>query len=118
MKFLRRDSFRTARLGGNIRKKKKWRKPTGRDNKMREKRRGYPAVVSIGYRKARKLRDTNMNKNIVLVSNIEELQKIDASKSSVIFAKIGKRKRIEMLKIAQSKGIHVMNIRKETGGKK
>ena len=49
VKFLRRQAARYAKFGNGKGKKAKWRKPTGRDNKMREKRKGYPAVVSIGY---------------------------------------------------------------------
>ena len=50
-KFLRRTSNRYGKLGKNRRKKQVWKKPRGRDNKMREKRRGYPQVVSIGHKK-------------------------------------------------------------------
>ena len=31
--------------------KQKWKKPTGRDNKMREKKKGHPATVDVGYMK-------------------------------------------------------------------
>jgi len=36
-KFLRRTWSRYSKLGRKRKKKQKWRKPTGRDNKMREK---------------------------------------------------------------------------------
>ncbi|MBD3247626.1 hypothetical protein GF378_03335, partial [Candidatus Pacearchaeota archaeon] len=49
-KFIRRMHRRHSKLGKKRKKKQVWRKPTGRDNKMREKRKGYPAVVSVGYR--------------------------------------------------------------------
>ena len=52
-RFLRRLTNRYLKLGKKRKKKQKWRKPKGRHNKMREKERGYPAVVSIGYRKNR-----------------------------------------------------------------
>ncbi len=40
-KFLRRNWNKYKRIGKGNKKKQKWRKPRGRDNKMREKRRGY-----------------------------------------------------------------------------
>jgi len=46
-RFLRRLTNRYLKLGKKRKKKQKWRKPKGRHNKMREKERGYPAVVSI-----------------------------------------------------------------------
>ena len=49
VKFLRRQAARYAKFGNGRGKKAKWRKPTGRDNKMREKIKGHPVVVSIGY---------------------------------------------------------------------
>ena len=37
-KFLRRDSVRFSKIGKNRKKIQKWRKPKGRDSKMRLKR--------------------------------------------------------------------------------
>jgi len=53
-KFLRRTWNRYTKLGRKRKKKQKWRRPTGRDNKMREKRRGYPKIVSVGYKNSGK----------------------------------------------------------------
>ena len=53
-KFLRRTWSRYSKLGKQRKKKQIWKAPKGRDNKMREKRKGYPAVVSIGYKKPQK----------------------------------------------------------------
>lgn len=50
-KFKRRTWSRYSKLGRKRKKKQVWRKPTGRDNKMREKRKSYPKVVSTGYEK-------------------------------------------------------------------
>ena len=103
MKFLRRTWNRYPKLGKRGKKKQVWRRPTGRDNKMREKRRGYPAVVSIGYKKKKKL-----GKRII-VRNIKELDAIKKNEI-VIIGKIGKKKKIEILKKAEEKKIPVQNI--------
>ena len=67
-KFLRRTSNRYSKLGRKRKKKQVWRKPKGRDNKMREKRRGYPAVVSIGYKKGK-------HKTQIIINNVKDLEK-------------------------------------------
>ena len=101
MKFLRRDWFRF----GKFKKKKnqKWRKPTGRDNKMREKRKGYPVVVSIGYKKSGR-------KKQFIVNNLSDLEKVE-KRELVILGKIGKKKRIEILNRAKEKGIKISNLK-------
>ena len=43
-KFIRQESWRYDRLAEN------WRKPKGKDNKMRKQKSGMPAIVKVGYR--------------------------------------------------------------------
>ena len=95
-KFLRRTWNRYAKLGKGSKKKQKWRRPTGRDNKMREKRRGYPVVVSVGYKGAEesrgkikcrsaypKLRNEGA-KTPVLIKNIQELEKVGKNQIAIL----------------------------------
>lgn len=105
-KFLRRIWKRHSKLGKRRKKKQVWRKPKGRDNKMREKRKGYPAVVSIGYKKGRK------KKVPFVVRNINDLNKIKKSpeKYFITLGKLGKKKKIEILKKAKDAGIPIQNI--------
>lgn len=100
--FLRRNWDKFSRLGKNRRKKQVWRSPKGRHNKMRLKRKGYPAVVSIGYKKEE-------NKKAVIVTNPKELEKI-VKGEIIIVGKVGNRKRMEIVKKAREKGIQVQNI--------
>ncbi len=65
-KFLRRIHNRYSKLGRRRKKKQIWRRPTGRDNKMRERRRGYPARVQIGYKK-------NEHEEFETINNVKEL---------------------------------------------
>jgi large subunit ribosomal protein L32e len=102
-KFLRRTWTRYAKLGKGVKKNQKWRKPTGRDNKMREKRKGKPAVVSVGYKKSERER-----KKFFLVKNIKDLKK--TKEKEVLFANIGKKKKIELAKEAKKQGIKVLNL--------
>ena len=103
-RFLRRIWSRYPKLGRGRRKKQKWRKPKGRDNKMREKRKGYPVVVSIGYRK-----NNAERKRIKIISNLNDLNNI-SKEDVIILGKIGKRKKIEVLKKALEMKIPIQNI--------
>jgi len=102
--FSRRDSSRYSKLGKGRKKKQKWRRPTGRDNKMRDNRRGYPSVVSIGHKKSK-----IKNQKLILVKNIKDLEKI--KKEDVVFlGKIGRKKKMEIAKEANQKKIDFSNL--------
>ena len=105
--FLRRTWSRYPKLGRGRKKKQTWRRPTGRDNKMREKREGYPAVVSIGYKKSKKL-----GKKIVVVMNLKDLEEIKKNEITII-GRVGKKKKIEILQKAKEKKISFQNINTE-----
>ena len=103
MKFLRRSADRYSKLGKRRKKKQTWRKPTGRDNKMREKRRGYPPIVSIGYG------TKNKSKQIVKIMNQKDLDKVGKNDVAII-GNVGKKKRIEIVNKANEKRIKFENI--------
>jgi large subunit ribosomal protein L32e len=86
-----------------------WRKPTGRDNKMREKRKGYPAVVSIGYRSDKTVRGSIEEKQPIMVYNVKDLLKLKKEEIAII-ANVGKKKKLEIAKKAQEMKIEVHNI--------
>ncbi len=108
-KFLRRKNKAYSKLGKGRKKKQIWRKPTGRDNKMREKRRGYPAIVSIGYCSAKISRDALKNKQPIIIMNISDLSKIKKSEIAVIGA-VGKKKKLEIAKKAKEMKIEIYNM--------
>jgi large subunit ribosomal protein L32e len=102
-KFLRRDSARHFQFGKRRKKMLKWRRPTGRDNKMRDRRRGYPARVSIGYKNKKE------SKKLILVQNIFDLEKVQKG-NLILLANVGKKKKIEIIKKAHEKKIEFVNI--------
>ncbi len=102
MKFLRRISNRYSKLGKRRKKKQIWRRPTGRDNKMRERRRGYPARVNIGYK------NPEQEKNII-VNNVKELERI-GKKDNIVVGNVGKKKKIEIVKKAKELNINLLNL--------
>jgi len=108
-KFLRRTWNRYSKLGKRRKKKQVWRKPKGRDNKMREKRKGYPQIVSVGYQKNKKLKGRIECKQPVIIKNIKEIGKVKKDEI-VILGNIGKKKKIEIAKKAKEKGIEIHNL--------
>lgn len=109
MKFLRRTWNRYSKLGKGRKKKQVWRKPKGRDNKMREKRKGYPKVVSIGYGNKKKKVGLINDKKKVIVRNLGDLEKIKKNEI-VIIGSIGERKRLEIVKRAKENKIEIYNL--------
>ncbi len=108
-KFMRRDWTRLAKLGKKVKKNQTWKRPTGRDNKMREKRRGYPAVVSIGYRTDKIERGKIYDKKLVTVNNARELEKVGKNEIAVL-GSVGKKKKLEIANRAKEKGIEIQNL--------
>ena len=113
MKFLRRGSIRHSKLGKKRKKKQVWRNPTGRHNKMRGKRKGYPAVVSIGYRKKKNERGKILDKIPILVNNLRDLEKV-TGKDIVLIGRVGKKRKIDIMKKAKEMNleIHKLNPKK------
>lgn len=109
VKFLRRSTKRYKKLGWGRKKKQRWKKPTGRDNKMREKRRGYPVVVSIGYGTDKKVRGCLDDKKPVLVKTLGDLKKI-GEKEIGIMGSIGKKKKIEIVEKAKEMRLTFFNL--------
>lgn len=102
IKFLRRNTTKHLKLGKKRTKQQKWRNPTGRHNKMRNKRKGYPAKVEIGYKKNRE------KETPVVVNNVDELQK--NKKSLIIIGKVGRKKRVEIAEKAKEMKISIQNL--------
>jgi large subunit ribosomal protein L32e len=104
-KFIRQESWRYDRLAES------WRKPKGKDNKMRLQKSGVPALVKVGYRgpkAARGLHPSGYRDN--LIHNTAELVKLDPKKDAArIGHTVGKKKRIEIINKAVELGIKVLN---------
>jgi large subunit ribosomal protein L32e len=108
-KFLRRKVHAYSKLGKGRKKKQVWRKPTGRDNKMREKRKGYPATVSIGYGSEIKTKGMLKEKTPVTIRNIADLKKLNKKDIAVIGA-VGKKKKLEIATEAKKMKIEIYNM--------
>lgn len=111
-KFLRRTSNRYAKLGKGVKKNQKWRKPTGRDNKMREKRKGYPSVVQVGYKTDKIFRGSLNKKQPIMIMNVKDLNKIKESGIAIV-GSVGKKKKLEIAKKAKEMKIEIYNMNAE-----
>jgi LSU ribosomal protein L32E len=104
--FIRADAWKVKRLEDSG-----WRRPKGLDTKMRLKRKGWPPVVNIGYRKIKEARYLHPSGLVeVLVHNTEEVKKLDKNKHIIrIASSVGKKKRLQIIEIANKLGIKVAN---------
>ncbi len=112
-KFIRSDTRRHLRLGSKRRKLQKWRKPRGRHNKIRRKRYSYPIAPTPGLKKPIELANKIQGLTPVLVHNTKELSVLDKS-SIAILARVGAKKKLELIKMAEEKKIKIANL----GGKR
>jgi len=71
---------------------------------MRNKKRGYPKTVSIGYRKSEKDRIKEK-----IIKTFEDMKKVHKGERIKI-AKFGKKNREKIAEIAKEKGIIIENI--------
>jgi large subunit ribosomal protein L32e len=91
-KFVRQESWRYDRLAEN------WRKPKGKDNKMRLQVSGVPRLVKVGYRGPKISRGLHPSGYIDrLVSNVHEVENLNPqSEAARISHTVGKLKKKEM----------------------
>ena len=104
-KFVRQESWRYDRLSES------WRRPKGKDNKMRLQVSGVPRLVKVGYRGpkvSRGLHPSGYTDNLVF--NRNDLMRLDPKKDAARMGHaVGKRKRIEIIAKASELGIKVLN---------
>ena len=103
--FVRQESWRYKKLAPN------WRKPKGKDNKMRKQVSGVPPLVKVGYKGPRKSRGLHPSGyNDILVFNTRDLSKIDPKVEAVRIAHgVGNKKRIDIVTEATKLKIKILN---------
>ncbi|MBC7130753.1 50S ribosomal protein L32e [Candidatus Bathyarchaeota archaeon] len=104
--FVRQESWRYDRL------KENWRRPKGIDNKMRQKRKGWPATVSVGYRSPKAARGLHPSGyEEVLVHNLDEIRDINPETQAIRIAHtVGKRTRVMIIAEAKKRNIKILNL--------
>ncbi|MEA1904959.1 MAG: 50S ribosomal protein L32e [Candidatus Hadarchaeota archaeon] len=109
-KFKRQESPRLKRLG------KSWRRPRGKDSKMRLGEKGKPSVPKIGHRGPRFARGVHPSGLAeVLVNAPEDVERVDPGKQAIrVASRVGRRKKEQILRRAGERKIKVLN----PGGRK
>jgi large subunit ribosomal protein L32e len=104
-RFVRQESWRLVRV------KERWRRPRGKNSKMRLGMRGWPKTVKIGYKKNRKGRGLHPSGlEEVIVRRAADLEKINAKTQIVkISHTVGERNRIAIMERAQALELTVAN---------
>ena len=104
-KFSKFESWRLVRV------KDYWRRPTGIDNKMRQKRKGWPKSVKVGYRSPRAVRGLHPSgMEEVAVFNVGDLTIVDPeTQVARIGGSVGARKRSAIVSEAENLGIRILN---------
>ena len=109
--FVRSDTNRFSRLGKGRRKLRKWRRARGKSNKMRLNRAGYSSVPKVGFGTPRKEAHKVGGLIPKLVHNLKELEALGKNHAAII-ARVGARKKLELIKKADELKIKVINLGK------
>lgn len=91
--------------------KPSWRRARGLHSKIRAKKKNKVKAPTVGYGAPKEMRYLHPSGfREVLVSNVNELQKVDTKTEAVKIAhSVGKRKRVEIVKKAEELKIKVLN---------
>ncbi len=104
-KFLRSETWKHK----SFKNDPKWRKPRGKDNKMRMKRSGKQPLVSVGYRGPKEVRGTHASGlREIMIANPAQIEGLE----NVIIrinATVGNKKKIEIVKKAVESNLKIAN---------
>ncbi|MBS3123389.1 hypothetical protein J4437_02005 [Candidatus Woesearchaeota archaeon] len=106
---------KAANFSGRV--KDRWRTPRGRHSPIRQKHRGKPRLVSVGYGSPKEVKGLHRSGvERVLVSNASQLLAIDKTKQGAILsASLGGKKKLELLRLAQKENISLLNVKEAAG---
>jgi large subunit ribosomal protein L32e len=104
-RFVRQESWRLVRV------KERWRRPRGKNSKMRLGMRGWPKTVKIGYKRNRRGRGLHPSGlEEIIVRRPADLEKINAKTQIVkISHTVGERNRIAIMERARALELTVAN---------
>lgn len=98
-KFVRQGLHKKKRL------KNSWRRPRGIDSEQRAGKKHKGARPKIGYGSPK-----NGTQKEVLIKNLKEIEELNEANVKIrIHSRIGKKKRLQIIKIADKKGLIVVN---------
>lgn len=105
-KFTRTDSHKKDRVESGT-----WRRPKGLQSKMRLHKKGYHRTVDTGYGTPKELRGTTRDGlAIKRVENKNDLEQLDPKADAALIGNVGRKKKEELIKAAQEKGLALANL--------
>lgn len=110
--FVRQESWRYVRLETG------YRRPRGKDSRMRLQKSGSPPLVKIGYGTPSEYKGLHPSGyRDVLVSTVAELENLRPDRDAVrISGRLGLKKKLQILEAANAKGLKVLNPPTKSGG--
>jgi len=109
-KFLRQEAVRYLRLGKKKKSLRKWRRPRGKQSKIRLHRFSYPPMPTVGYKSPRKEAGRIQGLIPKLVHNIKELESLSKNNIAILASRIGAKKKLELIKRADELKIKILNV--------
>jgi large subunit ribosomal protein L32e len=104
--FIRQEWRKNKRLA------KVWRKPTGMQSKMRHRKKGHSAVVSVGWRSPRAARGLHRSGlHPVVVQSVADIAKMQKNDGAVIAAGVGMRGAVLLVQELLDRKITILNMR-------
>ncbi|MBI2151950.1 hypothetical protein HYU21_04450, partial [Candidatus Woesearchaeota archaeon] len=99
----RKPHFKVKAANFSRRVKDRWRYPRGRHSPIRQKHRGKPRLVSIGYGSPSEVKGLHHSgMEMVMVHNASELLALDkTNQGAVLSAGLGGKKKLELLHLAE-----------------
>jgi len=111
--FVQQDYHKKKRLS------KKWKRPTGLQSKMRHQFKGYNRRVKQGWRSPVEIRGFHgKGLESVIINNVAELSNVLKDQGIIVSAKVGLKKRIDILRKAEELKIVVLNLKSDAVLKK
>ena len=108
-RFIRTDSNRYSRLGKKRKKLQVWRRARGKHSKIRRKRFSYPVMPTVGYKSPRAELGKIKGLKPILIKNLKDLE-LAGKDSILILARVGAKKKLELIKKAQEKNLKISNL--------
>jgi len=107
-KFLRTDWHKKIRLGKGVKKNLKWHGAKGRQNKLRLNRKGRMQRPKVGWGSPKSIRNLVLGISAVRVENVKDIEAVKKD-VGIIIGKVGKKKRLEIIKRANELKITILN---------
>ncbi|MGV8171087.1 MAG: eL32 family ribosomal protein [Candidatus Woesearchaeota archaeon] len=108
----RKPEFKQQNFGRKKRISDRWRRPRGLQSKMRHKFKGYPIMISKGWRSPSAVRGTdNKGNEIIVVNNVSDLNNVQKHQVIIISGNVGNKKRLAIIEKAEQLTIPVVNIK-------